>query len=368
MRIDVQLSDRTYPIHISRGLLDRAGRVLDLDRRVFLAADSGVPEGFVRKLAGQCRSCETFTIRSGEASKTVGTWTAMLEAMLRCGMTRSDCVIAVGGGMVGDLAGFAAASYMRGIDFYSVPTTLLAMADASVGGKTALNLGGVKNAIGAFRQPKAVLIDPDVLHTLPRRQIANGMAEIVKMALCLDAEIFARLESADHPMTRTELITAAVGMKKAVVEADERETGLRRVLNFGHTLGHGIEAARRAAASPRVIPTEAERSGEIGLPVTGAEAAARENCPLLHGECVALGMLPMCAPEVRACLIPILERLELPTYVNLNPDAALAAIAHDKKSGPDGIAAVTVSAPGVWHTEAMTLPELRARLETITRP
>ena len=322
------------PLYLERGILSRAGELLELNRRVFLVTDEGIPAEYVQKAAAGCAAPTVCTVPRGEGSKSVETWKRILEAMLAAGLTRNDCVLALGGGMVCDLAGFAAASYLRGIDCCSIPTTLLAMVDASVGGKTALNLAGVKNVVGAFRQPRAVLMDPEVLATLPPRQLANGLAEAVKMGLTSDAGLFALLERPEGYGPIEEIIARALAVKKAVVEADEREAGLRRVLNFGHTLGHGIEAA-----------------------VGGA---------LLHGECVALGMLPMCAPSVRARLRSVLKRLGLPTGWDFDPDAALAAIAHDKKSTAEGICAVTVPQVGSWSMETMPLPELRRRLLTLT--
>ena len=264
-------------------------------------------------------------------------------------LTRDDCVLAVGGGVVGDLAGFAASVYLRGIDWYNLPTTLLAMVDAAVGGKTAVNLGGVKNAAGSFWPPKAVWLDPALLDTLPRRQLANGLAEAVKMALTHDAALFARFEDpAGIPLPVTveitsypagygaieEIIAACLRIKSAVVAADEREAGLRRVLNFGHTLGHGIEAAAGGS--------------------------------LLHGECVALGMLPMCAPPLRERLRAVLERLGLPTSVNfqaIDPEAILAAAAHDKKGAGDGsITTVYVPEPGRYEFRRLSPEQLRALL------
>ena len=348
------------PIRIERGLLSRTAELLPRDRRVFLVTDAGIPTRYVQALADRLPGCLVHTVPCGEGSKSPETLRALLEAMLAAGLTRRDCVLGLGGGVVGDLAGFAAAIYLRGIAFYSVPTTLLAMVDSSVGGKTGINLSGVKNAVGAFSQPRAVWIDPDVLDTLPRRQISNGLAEVLKMALCLDADLFTRLESGE-PIPPEELIVAALGLKTAIVEADEREADLRRVLNFGHTLGHGIEAARQAAAQ-QTVP-KADHPEETAL--TGAEAAMRADLPLLHGECVALGMLPMCAPEVRQRLLPVLERLGLPTKVAFDPDAALAAVAHDKKGTGDGITVVTVPEIGAYRFESAILPELRARLESL---
>ncbi len=328
------------PSRVTRGSLKHAASRLDLDRRVFVVTDDGVPARYAETFAAQCREATIYTIPQGEASKAPAVLTALLEAMLRAGLTRGDCVAALGGGVVGDLAGLAAALYMRGIDWYNVPTTLLAMVDSSVGGKTAVDLDGVKNAVGAFWQPKAVLIDPELLETLPPRQLSNGLAEAVKMALTHDAALFARFEDPAGYGPVEEIIAACLRIKTAVVAADEREAGLRRVLNFGHTLGHGLEAAAKGR--------------------------------LLHGEAVALGMLPMCSPEVRARLIPVLERLKLPTYVNrseLDPEAVPAAIVHDKKALPDGgFETVFVPAPGRFEFRKTTLPELCEGLSTLYRP
>ena len=257
----------------------------------------------------------------------------MLAAMLDFGMTRKDCLAAVGGGVVGDLGGFAAACYMRGIDFYNLPTTLLAMVDSSVGGKTAVNFRGVKNIVGAFHQPRAVLIDPDLLRSLPQRQLANGMAEAVKMALSLDEKAFAAFERPAGPRALEELVADALRIKAAVVAADETEQGLRKVLNLGHTLGHGIEAACGGA--------------------------------LLHGECVALGMLPMCAPAVRDRLIPVLTRLGLPIRASFDRNKALAAIAHDKKGVANGVSVVTVPRVGSYEFHTLQPAELGTLLDTL---
>ena len=324
-----------YPIFLESGALQKAASLLDLDRRVFILTDDGVPGQYAETLAAQCQEATVHVIPQGEASKNPERLTEVLEAMLRFGLTRGDCLAALGGGVVGDLGGLAAGLYMRGIDCYAVPTTVLAMADASVGGKTAVDLGGVKNAAGLFRRPRAVLMDPDTLETLAPRQRANGLAEIVKMALTHNAALFARFEDPARYGPIEELIAAALRIKAAVVAADEGEAGLRRVLNFGHTLGHGLEAA----------------------------AGSR----LLHGEAVALGMLPMCAPEVRSRLLPVLKRLGLPTYVNfdLNIDAAMEAISHDKKSVDGGVEIVTVPEIGQFQFQKVSLNDLRPLLSRL---
>ena len=247
--------------------------------------------------------------------------------MMDYGMTRTDCVVAVGGGVVGDLAGFVAASYMRGVDFYNIPTTMLAQVDSSIGGKTAVNLGSVKNIVGAFYQPKAVLIDTDVLKTLSKRHLAAGLAEAVKMSLTSDAELFSLFENGEINEENIEhVIARALEIKRKVVEADEKESGLRKILNFGHTLGHGIEA----------------EEGLLGL---------------YHGECVALGMLPFAGDEVRARLVAVLKKLGLPTEYRGNLDAAIELVAHDKKREGGSVSAIFVDEVGTARIEKLTLDE-----------
>ena len=246
----------------------------------------------------------------------------LCEKMISFGFTRTDCVAAVGGGVIGDLAGFVAATYMRGVDFYNIPTTLLSQVDSSIGGKTAINLGGVKNIVGAFYQPKAVIIDTEVLSTLPKRQIANGMAEVIKMSLTSDEYLFEILENGVTGENIEDVIVRALKIKKSVVEVDEREGGLRKILNFGHTLGHGIEAAE-------------ELNG------------------LYHGECVAIGMTSCSSPEVKERLIPLLEQYGLPTKYDGDIDTALSFIKQDKKCEGDEISVILVDNIGKYRIEKM---------------
>ena len=182
----MNLGKDSYDIVVERGLLARASHHLNLNRRVLIVTDSGVPAEYAETVAAQCRESIICTVEQGEGSKSPEMFEKLLQMMLDNGFSRKDLVIAVGGGVVGDLSGFAASAYMRGIDFYNIPTTLLSQIDSSIGGKTAINFGGVKNIVGAFYQPKKVLIDPDLLKTLPHRQISNALAEAVKMALTSD--------------------------------------------------------------------------------------------------------------------------------------------------------------------------------------
>ncbi len=327
------LNEGGYDITVGSGLLSRAGEFFNLDRRVLVVTDSGVPKEYAEAVAGAAKEAKILTVPMGEGSKSIKTLEYVLTAMCDFKMTRQDCAVAVGGGVVGDLVGFAAATYMRGIDFYNVPTTVLSEVDSSIGGKTAVNLGQIKNIVGAFHQPKGVLIDTDTLKTLPRRQISNGLAEAVKMSLTQDVELFELFErlSYDEIVESIEdIIIASLKIKGAVVEADPKENGIRKILNLGHTLGHGIEAVE-------------ELSG------------------LYHGECVALGMLPMVSENVRKRLVSVLEKLGLPTEYKGDIRAAVGFAAHDKKGGADGVSAVTVEKVGEFEIRKMTLEELEAR-------
>jgi len=243
MTIHMNLGEDSYDIIVQRGVLGEADKHLDLNRRVLVVTDSGVPAQYARTVAEQCKEAMILTVEQGEASKSLDMFGKLLSAMLDGEFSRKDCVVAVGGGVVGDLSGFAASAYMRGIDFYNIPTTLLSQIDSSIGGKTAINFGGVKNIVGAFYQPKKVLIDPELLKTLPKRQISSGLAEAVKMALTSDKELFDIFENKDIGSSIDEIIVRSLNIKKNVVEQDEKESGLRKILNFGHTVGHGIESS-----------------------------------------------------------------------------------------------------------------------------
>ena len=195
----MNLNENSYDIVVERGLLKNAGKHLGLNRRVLVVTDSGVPASYAQSVAKQCAKPVICTIETGEGSKSLETFGHLLQTMMDHGFSRKDCVVAIGGGVVGDLSGFAASAYMRGIDFYNIPTTLLSQIDSSIGGKTAINFGGVKNIVGAFYQPKKVLVDPDLLKTLPERQISNGLAEAIKMALTSDEELFDIFENLIFP-------------------------------------------------------------------------------------------------------------------------------------------------------------------------
>jgi len=329
MTIHMNLGEDSYDILVERGILAKAHEHLNLNRRVLVVTDTGVPAEYAETVAALCKEGVICTVEMGEASKSLEGFGTLLSTMLEHGFSRKDCVVAVGGGVVGDLAGFAASAYMRGIDFYNIPTTLLSQIDSSIGGKTAINFGGVKNIVGAFYQPKKVLIDPDLLKTLPPRQIANGLAEAIKVGLTSDEKLFDIFENGEIGSRLDEIIVRALTVKKNVVEQDEREAGLRRILNFGHTVGHGIESSGGMAE-------------------------------LYHGECVALGMIPMCGEAVRPRLIEVLKTCGLYREMAYDWDRIAEAAFHDKKADGGSVTVTTVNEVGSFEMKTLPCAEVMA--------
>ncbi len=322
-------------IFIENGIISHAAQYLDLDRRVLVVTDSGVPAKYAERIATQCAHPVIKVIPQGETSKCFDEFKGLLSAMLHESFTRGDCVVAVGGGVVGDLSGFAASCYMRGIDFYNIPTTLLSQIDSSIGGKTAIDFEGIKNIIGSFYPPKKVLIDPTVLSTLDERQLAAGLMESVKIGAVRDAELFEMIERLGSLRDDlSEIIERSVRNKAEVVEEDPKEKGLRRILNFGHTIGHAIES---------------NAAGE-----------------LLHGECVAFGMLPMCSKEIGDRIKKIMERFGVPTETDAKAEDLVGYLIHDKKTEGSVIKAVTVSTLGTFEIEDLSADEVIRRMERCT--
>ncbi len=299
--VEVALAGRSYRVRIGPGLLADAShwRSLVRGKHVLVVSNTTVAPLYLDALTKGLYGLHwsSFLIDDGETHKTFANVGRVLEALGELGATRDACVIALGGGVVGDLAGFAAACWMRGIDFIQVPTTLLAMVDSSVGGKTGVNLPAGKNLAGAFHQPRGVIADIDVLHTLPQREFRAGLAEIVKGAAIGDADFFAWLEDHADAIVRRDAtpLVAAIARKcrykAGVVSRDETEQGERALLNLGHTFGHALETAGNYSE-------------------------------ILHGEGVAIGMvlaarlserLGMASAADTQRLIALLQRLGLPT-------------------------------------------------------
>lgn len=327
MKLTVKTSMGDYNIIIERGSINHLSQYCDTDKKALIITDDGVPFQYAEKVAEQFKIAVVKAIPQGEKSKSFDTYKELLQVLSENEFSRADCVVAVGGGVVGDLSGFTAATYMRGIDFYNVPTTLLSQVDSSIGGKTAIDFGGYKNTVGAFYQPKAVVIDPDVLKTLSKRQFNNGLAESIKMAATSDKELFELIENENAEDVIDTVIERSLRIKKAVVEEDEKELGLRKVLNFGHTAGHAIETA-------------------AGL------------SEYLHGECVSMGMLAFSSDSVRERLIKVLKKYDLPVKFDFSADEILFALRHDKKAKADGVNVVFVNEIGSFEFKFLTFEEL----------
>lgn len=281
--IPVELGDRSYPIVIGLGLLgggfDLAAHLAGDD--CLIVTDETVAPLYLHKLTENLRgrSVESINLADGEEFKTVEAVTSVLDKLVSSRANRDTTVIALGGGVVGDIAGFAAACYMRGVAFIQVPTTLLAQVDSSVGGKTGVNHPQGKNLIGAFHQPKIVLIDTDTLNTLPDRELRAGLAEVIKHGAIADYEFFAWLEKNmpallnKDPGALAHAVQRSCEIKAEVVAEDERETGRRAILNFGHTFGHAIEHCQgygqwlhgEAVAAGMVMAAELSALGEADL-------------------------------------------------------------------------------------------------------
>ena len=343
--LPVDLGSRSYDIHIAPGLLDRTGeeirKVCPRAKRIAIVTDANVEPLYSVRVEDSLEAAGfdtgLFTGPAGEGAKCATHLAALWEAMMHFGLTRTDAVVALGGGVVGDLAGFAAATALRGVDFVQIPTTLLAQVDSSVGGKVAIDLRAGKNLAGAFWQPKLVLMDPDTLNTLPDATFADGMAEVIKYGCIRDKEFFDFLRA--HP-TRAEIMAniesilyQCCDIKRSVVEEDERDTGSRMVLNFGHTIGHAYEL-----------------SGHYEQWTHGQAVAAGMCAAAKLG--VTLGLTP---PELPGQIEAILVPLGLPTAIPCDGDTYAAAIGLDKKGAGADITLVLLDRMG--HAVLRKLPK-----------
>lgn len=331
MEMDVAVSAGSYRITLEHGLLAKVSDYVPQGKRVFVISDDGVPAKWRDILQAQFPDQPLYVIPHGEDSKCFDQLQKVLAAMLEAHLSRKDLVIALGGGVVGDLSGFAAAIYMRGIEWINVPTTMLAMVDSSIGGKTAIDFNSVKNSVGAFWQPKAVLIDPDVLSTLSPRLLSEGCAEAIKTGLIRDPELFEIFEQDDWQTHLDTIIERSLAVKKAVVEADERESGERKLLNFGHTFGHAYESLSDGV--------------------------------LLHGEAVSIGMMTILEnEEIKRRLKKVLDRLNLPCEYEADPSAVYERIRNDKKASHDSISIVQVPEIGKGTIETWTMAQVKEKL------
>ena len=353
--LEVALGSRAYPIHVGAGLLqDRelVGRSIPA-RQVLVVSDTNVAPLYLDAVRAALTAADVAAeiLPHGEQHKTLATFSRLIDTLIERRFHRDACVVALGGGVVGDVSGFAAASYQRGIGFVQIPTTLLAQVDSSVGGKTAVNHPQAKNMIGAFHQPSAVLADTDTLRTLAPRELKAGLAEVVKYGLILDREFFAWIDAnlehiaALDAAAMSHAIRRSCELKAVIVAEDERERGRRALLNLGHTFGHALESI---GGYGRWLHGEAVAIGTV--------IAARVS--------VALGRLQ---PEDAQTIEDLLDRIGLPTRAaDVSSEALLQAMQLDKKASAMGLKLVLLDSIGSASVAAAPAPErLRAVLDEV---
>ena len=362
-----------YDIVIGKDCISDASGLFNLDRKVLVVTDDGVPEAYPRAVLDHCPAGSLLVLPQGEGSKSMTNLERIFGTLLDGGFTRSDAIVAVGGGMVGDLSGFAAACYLRGIDYYNVPTTLLSQVDSSIGGKTAVNFHGVKNIVGAFHHPSGVLVDTSVLETLNPRLFAEGMAEVIKMAATSDAALFRLLESAEdvRPLL-PDIIAAALRIKLDVVMRDPCEKGLRAVLNFGHTIGHAIESAGRSSGDmgdgAGTVVARDHVNGRGPRECVGGMSEAKSNAPspispeegplFLHGEAVAAGMTYTSFGEARSRIETLLRKFGLPVSDPFSAEELMRFARSDKKRSGELTRLITVDTIGTYSIREVNDTEL----------
>ena len=340
-------ASRPYEVTIGRGLLDTVGRQAAgqwKGRSAAVVSDSTVAPLYLNRVKDSLERAgfrvHSFVFPAGEDQKNGGTYLKLLEFLAARRLTRADGLIALGGGVVGDLAGVAAATFLRGIGFLQLPTTLLAAVDSSVGGKTAIDLTNGKNLAGAFYQPQAVLCDLDTLDTLPAEVFADGCAEVIKYGMIGDPALLARLETVDFRADPEELVARCVAQKRDLVEQDEFDTGARQLLNLGHTLGHGVEACSGYTVSHG-------RAVAIGMTLVTRAAVAFGRCPA----------------EVLPRLRRLLERYGLPDATAYSAQALYEKTLSDKKRSGDTISLVVPIAWGASQLVRIPVSELPAWIE-----
>ncbi len=322
---------KTYEIIIEKGIMQECGayiKKVSSSKKVCVITDSNVAPLYLDRVVSDLEKegyeVFSFIFKAGESSKTTAVIVEMVEFLAEKGLTRKDLVVALGGGVCGDMAGFAAAVYLRGIDFVQIPTTLLSQVDSSVGGKTGVDLPQGKNLCGAFHQPVLVLIDPLALHTLSDHYFSDGMGEVIKAGCIKSAQLFEKIENKDVKENIEEIIFECVDIKRGVVERDEKEQGERALLNFGHTIGHGIEKLHNFSG-------------------------------VSHGEAVGIGMLMISEIGEKAGLTEkgtadrikaVLEKYNMKTSDNHSAESIIEAMQSDKKRTLNGINFVMLKSIG----------------------
>ena len=326
MEIKMQLTDTSYNIYTGRNILKDLTNYFNFDnKKVLIVTDSNIPVDYISQIKTQVNITTTVTLEPGENSKSFDSYLLIINELLNHNFSRKDVVIALGGGVIGDLVGFVCSTYKRGIKYINIPTSTLSMIDSSIGGKTAINYNEIKNVIGSFYQPSLVLIDFDLLKSLEKRHFNNGLVEALKMGYIYDSSILDLFEK-DINSNLEEIINKSILGKKYFVEKDEKEEGIRKILNYGHTFGHGFESL------------------------------AHFSNKLYHGEAVALGMLIV--NDDKEKLTKYLKKLDISYDFDIDENKIKEIILQDKKIEGDHIDLILVDRISEGYIKKTSLNEL----------
>ncbi len=326
-KVNIHIKETPYNVYIERNILKDIASYIDINREIVIITDDFIPKTYLNIIKEEMTNSLVFEVPHGETAKSMEIAYSILDDMVDSKITRNCLVIALGGGVVGDLAGFIASIYMRGVELMQIPTTLLSQIDSSVGGKVGINSSNMKNAIGAFYQPSLVLIDPTTLNTLSPKEFNNGLAEMIKYGMIADEALFSDLFNQDITKNIEEYIEKCIIIKKNYVINDVFDQGERQILNFGHTIGHAIEK--------------------------------HSNYAILHGEAVSIGMALMA--QDYPCydkLIKLLNKYNLPTSYN-NNKALYDYIKTDKKATNDTLNIILVPKIGTSIIKKIKITEIK---------
>ena len=337
MEFTVNLKDAKSRVIIEKGCSDHLKDYHAFSGKVMIISDDNIPMSLKEKILSQFENAILVEVSEGEVSKSFDTYQMLMTKLLELGFSRKDTIVALGGGVIGDLSGFVASTYKRGCHFISIPTTTLSQIDSSIGGKVAINHNGIKNCIGNFYHPEVVFVDVNTLKTLSKRHFYNGLVEALKAGCIQDPVIFNLFKEhvdeldVESPYLE-EIITRSLLMKKRVVEEDEKEQNIRKILNFGHTIGHAIESYYHLH-------------------------------DYYHGECVANGMIFIEEnEEIKKDLISILNKMNIPFVKELDEDALIEFMKNDKKASGNKIDIVLVDTLGEAYLKKVSIDELRKYL------
>ncbi len=334
MEFTVNLTDAKSRVIIEKGCYTHLKDYFEFNGKVMIITDDNIPSEIKENVISQFENAIMVQVKHGETAKSFETYKMLLEKLLAEDFSRKDFVLALGGGVIGDLAGFVASTYKRGCRFVSIPTTTLSQIDSSIGGKVAINLNGIKNCVGNFYHPEVVFVDVKTLRTLEKRHFYNGLVEAVKAGCIQDKTIFDLFKnhieelSVDSPYLE-QIITKSLVMKKNIVEQDEKEKNIRKILNYGHTIGHAIESIYNLN-------------------------------DYYHGECVANGMLLIQEnKEIRNQLAEIFKKMEIPIIENIDVEKSIEFIKNDKKANGNKIDMIKVDQIGKAYIDNIDINDLR---------